>query len=190
MDILEYETISTHENDLKIPEALRGLFLGPSRWKKNPSWFEFWSCLRINFTNFRAGKTSFILKCLQQKRFSTTYGIILFASPNFKDSFTTDDSSFREKVRQCAHPIPVKFMNHIPEINELFDILSKLPEEKKAILTILDDFNYQCFSSSVVHDIFTRLSSHSGIDIIVTGQNFFFKEKFYGHIWRVSILKI
>ena len=135
----------------------------------------------ISITSFR---------CLQQKKFSTTYGLVIFASPNFSDSVTSDGIQFREKVANCASPTPVKFMNHIPELTELFDYIKKLPENRRTILTILDDFNYQCFSSSIVHDIFTRLASHSGIDIIVTGQNFFFKEKFYGHIWRVRFVRI
>ena len=113
--------------------------------------------------------------------------MVVFASPNFSDSVTSDGSQFREKVAKCASPTPVKFINRIPELDELFGLIKALPEGKKNILTILDDFNYQCFSSNIVHDIFTRLASHSGIGIIVTGQNYFFKEKYYGHIWRVSL---
>ena len=126
----------------------------------------------------QVGKTSFIKKCLQFKSqlFCQLPSKIYYISPNLLESHLLHENDFTEELKLLANPIPIEFADSIPEVSE---ILEYVQHPKDKILIILDDFSASLYDSKPVSELYLRLSSKFGCDIISTSHVAFGQGKYY-----------
>lgn len=97
--------------------------------------------------------------------FQCQYQLYIFCSPNLTETtMSARDEAFKTEFANLAHPVPVLFLDNIPSVEELMD----LSQDHKKCLLFIDDFSEQLFANNLLPLIFTRLSSHSNVDCVVS----------------------
>ena len=112
------------------------------------------------------------------------YSHIVYVSPNLASNAATlnHEQRFLNTLRELAHPVPIDFLEAIPTVEFM---LSYIQDESSKVLLMLDDFNELLFNSPDIADVYTRLSSHFGVDILATSHvGFSSGSKFYGNIFK------
>lgn len=66
---------------------------------------------------------------------------------------------------EAAHPSGVAFLNSIPTLSELFEIVGTPPVKT---LLLFDDMGTKLFNTNLIVEIFTYLSSHSNLDCLLS----------------------
>ena len=135
-------------NVAKVPKNLRCLLIGASE----------------------AGKLTWIASLIKNKAtifHQPGYSKFIYCSPNFGKSAlnSAGDLSYQNKLKEWAQPVEIIFVDHILTEEELFE---EADATSGRILLIVDDFSQEMFSTSLVYRLFTRLSSHNGIDTCIS----------------------
>ena len=125
-------------------------------------------CLLIGASE--AGKSTWIGSLIRNKAnvFQPPgYAKFIYCSPNLGESSLTSprDLEFQKCLKEWAEPSEIIFLSHIITEEELFE---EAEVTTGRILLIVDDFSQELFSSNIVYQLFTRLSSHSAIDTCVS----------------------
>ena len=118
------------------------------------------------------------------------YTQIVYVSPNLADNAAsfTHEQSFIHSMRSLAEPVPIDFLGELPKIET---IMSYIKDENSKVLLMIDDFQYDLFQSEAVASVYTRLSSHFGVDILATTHTGFATgSKYYGNIKKNTNLII
>ena len=133
---------------------------------KAPSNFR---CLLIGASE--AGKSTFISLLIKNKEKifqKPGYAKFIFCSPHLghpNGGSTDKDVKYQEQLTEWAQPSEIIFMNKMVSLEEL-------EEEAEAtngrLMLIIDDFGLSVFSTDLCFDLFTKLSSHSGIDSCIS----------------------
>lgn len=111
------------------------------------------------------GKTSTIKKILQFKStlFVKPYERWVYVSPNLQSMHLPHEEKLKAELTALALPQRIDYMSELPEIDE---IMQYAQNANSKVCWILDDWNEELWSSKPVSHLFTRLSSHFGMDII------------------------
>ena len=141
------EYIQVSPNALKAPKNLRCLLLGSSE----------------------AGKSFFIGKLIRNKDTifqKPGYAKFIFCSPNLGGEYSSpEDLQYQTRLQSWAHPSEICFLDHMISYNALM-------EHKESthgrILLIIDDFSREVLSDNLTYDLFTKLSTHKGLDSVVS----------------------
>lgn len=97
--------------------------------------------------------------------FQCTYQLYIFCSPNLAaNAMSHRDEAFKTEFANLASPVQVLFLDRIPSVEELMEI----SQQHQKCLLFIDDFSEQLFVNNLLPLIFTRLSSHSNIDCVVS----------------------
>ena len=151
------------EKDLKFPEKLSLVILGPSN----------------------SGKSDKIRQIIKHRKKLCAGNItkIIYTSPNLH-SQSKKDIEYHHELRSYG----VICKDELPTADELNG--SFLPENNnERSLIVIDDMANSAFGSDKVRDIYERLCNHHNIDVILSTQSFFKnKEKYFQDILRSSSL--
>ena len=129
------------------------------------------------------------------------YSAFLYVSPNLDAtaSHLSNEHQFLAKMDQLASPIPIHYLGSLPTVETILsyvppdggriclfldDFQVNVPQFLCIILSTLDFFQDELFSSRHVADVFTRLSSHFDCDIVATSHSGFANSKYFGTIWK------
>ena len=140
------EYIEASPNVLKTPSHLRCLLLGASE----------------------AGKSTWIGSLIRNKGSmfpEPGYAKFIVCSPNVGASSSPEDQHFQQCLQSGAYPSDIVFLNSIITSD---DLMEQTESTQGRILLIIDDFSREIFSESITYDLFTRLSSHKGVDSAVS----------------------
>ena len=142
------ETVDLSTNAFKLPRNLRCLCIGASE----------------------SGKSTWISNLIKNKDklfHSPGYAKFIFCSPNIGDPTRTAarDERYREQLEEWVKPSKIVFFNKIISEEEL---MGQADDTVGKILLVVDDFSQELFSNDLTYKLFTRLSSHGGIDSVVS----------------------
>ena len=143
------EVVELPTDALKCPKNLRCICIGASE----------------------SGKSYWIAKLIKNKDKvlqSPGYSKFLFCSPNIKSDLTTTagrDLRYKEFLEEQARPSDIVFFDHVITEEELLAEVDTTPGKT---LLILDDFSQEVFNNDLTYQLFTRLSSHGGIDSCIS----------------------
>ena len=119
--------------------------------------------------NSGSGKSTFISQLIRNKDTvfpKPGYAKFIYCSPNLSGDYVSEeDSSFQQNLRQLANPTEIVFEDHVLTTEELFQHAESTAGR---ILLFFDDFSQQVFSTNLIFELFTRLSSHQRIDSCIT----------------------
>ena len=137
------EIVQLPPNVAKVPKNFRCLLIGASE----------------------AGKSTWIGSLIRNKAnvFQPPgYAKFNYCSPNLGESSLTSprDLEFQKCLKEWAKPSEIIFLSHIITKEELFE---EAEVTTGRILLIVDDFSQELFSTNLVYQLFTRLSSHAAI---------------------------
>lgn len=95
------------------------------------------------------------------------YSQILYVSPNLNENGASflAETKFVNEMKELAQPVPIDFMSSIPSLDQIHSFLS---DDSSKLLLMLDDFNFSLFQSEAISEIYCRMSSHFGVDILST----------------------
>ena len=155
------ETIKLNKSNFCFARNLRLLLIGPSQSGKT-SWI-------FNFIKYRHQL------CVKD------YTLICYASPNLANSYLSHEQKFMDKLRDVSSPTEVRFLSEIPDMESIAEYVED-PNSK--ILMIIDDFHSAIWQSASIAHIMVRLSSHMGIDIMMTSHEGFGKGPYYSTIFK------
>ena len=142
------EIVQLPSNVAKVPKNFRCLLIGASE----------------------AGKSTWIAKLIKNKAkvfHHPGYKKFIYCSPNLGESVLSSehDLDYQKSLREWAEPSEIRFLNHIITEEELFE---ESTATNGRLLLIIDDFSLEIFSTDLVYQLFTRLSSHSAIDTCIS----------------------
>ena len=123
-------------------------------------------CLLIG--NSESGKSTWLKRLIQEKQLifqNPGYTKFIYCSPNLGESASSFDLEYQKSLEAAAQPTEIVFLNHIITKDEL---LEAAEFTSGRLLLIIDDFSQEVCSTSLVYDLFTRLSSHRQIDTCVS----------------------
>lgn len=111
------------------------------------------------------GKSEFILKLLENKEdlFDCTFARIMFAYP--ADDRTRSRDSYLGRLKQTCPETELQL--GLPAMSQ------DLFNGKDSMLLILDDLGKEAMNSANFYDVFTKISHHSKLSIVLTLQNIF-----------------
>ena len=118
------------------------------------------------------------------------YTQVVYVSPNLADNASsfTHEQSFMHTMRDLADPVPIDFLGELPKIET---IMSYIKDESSKVLLMLDDFQFELFQSDAIASVYTRLSSHFGVDILATTHTGFATgSKYYNNVFKNTNLII
>ena len=123
-------------------------------------------CLLIGSSE--SGKSTWIASMIRNKRFifqNPGYSKFIYCSPNLGESASSYDLEYQKSLEAAAQPSEIMFLNHIVTQDEL---LETAEFTSGRLLLIIDDFSQEVFSTDLVYQLFTRLSSHRQIDTCIS----------------------
>lgn len=138
--------ITLEKKTLKLPKHLRLISLGASG----------------------SGKSTFFKNILKHRRtlLSTIYKGIIYCSPNYAfHKITEKDKEFQEEIKKYTEGLKVVFIDYLPTIEQLEEIK---PDPNDPYLIIIDDFEELAYTSPIILNIFTRLSTHYNLDVMLS----------------------
>ena len=152
--------------------------------KLDPNNFRFSSQLRLILIGAsQSGKTSWIRQFLKWRHQLCVkpYSLIIYASPNLATSNLRHEHDFIDSFRELCAPTECQFLSQLPDLETISEYINQ-PDGK--VCFIADDFHSQLWHSSTLADMFVRLSSHMGLDCIISSHQGFGKGPYYSTIFK------
>lgn len=139
-----------------IPSSLRGLVVGASQ----------------------IGKSSLVLRCLQQHLFGS-YAHIYFVYPSIVDCHSDKEKLFVQQLQAIPN---LTVLESLPESCE--EVLSLIIDPNDKYLLIADD-STNVFASATMDEVYKRLSNHLNLSVLsIVQSGFHGKTPFYQSIFR------
>ena len=112
-----------------------------------------------------AGKLSWIASLIKNKATvfpKPGYAKFIYCSPNLGESTLSSarDLEYQRSLTEWAQPAGIVFLNHVITEEELAE---EMAVTDGRILLVIDHFSAEVFSTNLVYQLFTRLSSHADV---------------------------
>lgn len=145
------------EEELLPPKAIRGLIAGPSS----------------------VGKTSLLLKLIEETIFGSYYHRIYMVYPSIVDCHNDDESEFLARLEAIPN---LEILEAVPSTKE--ELAGLILDPNSDYLLLLDDSQSQVFKSPLIDEIYRRLSSHMKIHVVACVQNIFSRDPYFQSVFR------